>query len=279
MSAFRRGRAIRQIPFFYFARTRLHGSRDIAFLAVTNWLLPLWLAIRLSGLGAAECLTAFLGGYLAFISIYEIGYVANDCWDARRTDSGRRRDPLGFSAPEVVLFMAIRLATFTAIAGATGWWRRPDWAAGYAALVIALLLHNLTGSSRLRLPTFLSLAVLRFTLPVIALVPPPGRPSLLMAAVLLYALPRLLAYAVSKGLVTRPAEPFALRVTALLGPITLWLAWALPSRPLLEVYAILLAAHVGWRILAAADGRDRGSSNPRAPHRSARHIARRSNKG
>ena len=240
------------LPFCYFARTRLRSGRDVAFLLVSSWLPALWVV----GPSTANIID-FALGYLAFISLYELGYLANDRWDARRSAGGRKRESGKFS---LTIFIALRVGTWLAIAGVTGWWRNGDWLLGYTALVTAITLHNLVRDTVLRLASFLVLATLRFSLPVIAIASATHRPVLIASAMLLYAYPRLLAYADSKARLTIPERrqsSFPAQNLVMLCPLVLWLGFPAMT----EIYlAQILLALAWWAFRQRAERADKAAN-------------------
>lgn len=241
--------ALALIPFGYLATSRLKSARDVAFLVATSWLPAIWLVIRLGGSGLVQAIAQFLAGYLAFIAIYEIGYLVNDLWDARRSHEGRARFDHEIRWPYIVAFITIRLACWLAIAVQMGWISSQVWLVGYAALAIALAQHNFARSTALRLASFLELATLRFLLPIIAAIPRTTLWVAILIALVPYAYPRLLAYMDSKGVLQlqeRREAGFGLSQLTWLAPLLLFVAYATST----DVIAELL----GYFILAYAVG-------------------------
>lgn len=242
------------IPGGYLAVTRIHGLRDLAYHLATSWLPAIWLVLQLTELSPAMAGLLFLAGYLAFIAAYEIGYLANDVWDARRSDGGRHRLSFAVDAPYLTAFLGIRLATWLVIGMAMNWVANPIWQAGYAILAIAFAQHNLVSSKGLRLASFYELATLRFLLPIAALLSAQSMVPALLVALLLYAFPRFLSYMESKDLLAleeRRAPAFGFFLLLSFSPLVLYLAWVLRIGVLAELLAYFLAIHWAWWLLVS----------------------------
>lgn len=243
--------ALALIPFGYFLSSRLKSVGDVAFLVATSWLPATWLAIRLGGKSPVEAVSSFLLGYLAFIAIYEVGYLANDLWDARRTRNGRARFDHAVGPAYIAAFVAVRLMCWVAVASSTGWADNPLWLAGFGALLIALAQHNLAQSPALRLASFLELAVLRFLLPILALVPRGELWVVTLVALLLYAYPRFLSYMDSKSLLRLDGgrgRSFGLGQQLSLAPLLLFIAYVTATPVIAELLAYFILAYAAGSI-------------------------------
>lgn len=241
ISSFRPALAL--IPFGYLAVTRLKSVREIVFLVATSWLPAVWLIIRLAGMPPLPAIATFLLGYLAFIALYEIGYLINDLWDARRSDDGRTRFEERARWPYILAFVAIRLALWVLIGIQTGWISLPIWLLGHAVLAIALAQHNLSRSTALRLASFLELATLRFLLPIVAAIPRTALWPVMLIALILYAYPRFLAYMDSKGVLQLPERRegrFGVAQLLWLAPLLLFTAHATSSDIIAEMLAYFI---------------------------------------
>ncbi|MFZ5973492.1 MAG: hypothetical protein ACOYXA_18045 [Bacteroidota bacterium] len=188
-----------QIPFFYFQATRLRTLKDFGFHFMYEWLpayLLLWHELQ-DGLLAFSTL---LVGYVAFIALYELGYLANDYLALKTAGERRRTRPL--SGSELALFIIVRFATFvlaTYLLDSVG---NPVWYAWYAILAVVFSLHNTLGLKSLKCITFVSLAFLRFFSPLFFAI---GKPMLLALSLPIFAnyvLFRLISYMNSKQLLT-----------------------------------------------------------------------------
>lgn len=246
-------KAISLLPFGYFAVTRISSLRDLAYLVASSWLPAVWLLMRLGELETMPSATTFALGYMAFIAAYEIGYLVNDAWDARRTDDGRARLSFRLSWPYLVAFAAIRIALWVSIAVMTGWIENTVWVAGYATLAIALAQHNLVSTKGLRLASFFELATLRFVLPILAAIPTGSLGPVLFVALILYAFPRFLAYMESKDLLNleqRRELNFGFLLLLSLLPLMVLLSYLVAAPVIVELSIYFLAVYGAWWALS-----------------------------
>jgi hypothetical protein len=212
----------------------------------------MWFLFRTSGSPLAHVLLNFAAGYLAFIAMYEIGYFANDSWDATKSSDGRQRIPFRFGPAYLLAFVLIRLAVWLSIGMWTGWLTNSIWLAGYAALVLAFAQHNLIAAAGLRSASFFQLATLRFLLPILAAVPDKFHLLLFMVAILFYAYLRLLSYLESKDLLAMPERRranFGLIQLVMLSPLILLLALVARSWVMVELLGYFVAVFGLWWLL------------------------------
>jgi hypothetical protein len=255
-------RPVSLVPFGYLLVSRGKNPWDLLYMLGNSWIPGVYLIVRLGGLDPMRALLAFVLGYLAFISCYEIGYLANDCWDAARTSGGRRRIQFAVTPLYVALFTAIRLTVWLLIGVSTGWILEIAWAGGYVALVAAFALHNVLQSPSVRIGSFLQLSILRFVLPLIGALRPGTYLLAFAIALLFYTLFRLLSYLDSKDLLSM-SEPrtgrFKLAVVAVETPIALYLSFLSQSTVIAEtlVYYLILYGLISLRESANVSGRAR----------------------
>lgn len=218
-------------------RTNLH------YLA-TQILPSIWIVYSLSGLTPLDSVVNYTLGLLAFVAIYEIGYFANDTWDAARDPQGRRRTSLQVDALYIAAFVLARLLCWALIGLMTGWIFQSAWVAGYVCLGIVFALHNGILSGAVRSATFLQLAVLRIVLPTLGSI---GTSNLLLAVAVgsfLYAHLRLLSYLDSKGLLAMPerATPwYPLSQAAIFLPLAAFVSIGIGDWLFLELAAYYVA--------------------------------------
>src|SRR5687767_14408269 len=104
-------RLIIYLPFFYFQQSRLKHKKDYIFHGVYEWI-PVLIILSWSW-PLAEATLFFGIYYLAFIALYEIGYLINDQL-AHDEKEGRIRASK-FSVLEIVCFITIRIGVFATI--------------------------------------------------------------------------------------------------------------------------------------------------------------------
>lgn len=243
------------VPFGYFAVTRVTSLRDFAYLVATSWLPAIWLLFRLSGLDMIQSVLTFVIGYMAFISIYELGYLVNDAWDSKRSGEGRPRKGFHLGSAYVLAFVILRIGLWAAIGVLTGWMSSLQWLAGFAVLVVAIAQHNLVGRKEFRLASFYELAVLRFTLPVLAALPAAALAPVLLVALIPYSFPRFLAYMESKDILRlekRREARFGLLLHLSFLPLMLLFAYLLDRQVLVELQLYFVFIHALWWVLSAS---------------------------
>ncbi len=251
MSSFEGRRWVALIPGAYYVQTRIEGPRALFYDAATSFIPACWILLRLSDVGVAQGIWQFLLGYVAFIAIYELGYLGNDLLDLKRPD-GRQRCGFRTGGAYVLLFAMIRLSCWIAIAIATGWIENLIWISATGALVLVFAAHNLIAPPEPRIATFLQLALLRFTLPILATVPQASVPLVVILGLVFYVHLRFLAYLDSKALLRMPARKrpeFGLWQVILLLPLAGLISLAARSALPAELWLWSFALYLGWGLL------------------------------
>lgn len=192
------------LPFAYFYKTRLTKA-TFAFHLVFEWMAAA-LLVAVFGKEPGSALWQASLCYLAFISVYEIGYFANDLFSARREAEGRLRGPQGVAPAWILAWVLTRLLVFTAVTLALRKQTSLEWWSFYAALVIVFSLHNVITDREFKAVTFSWLAWLRFLAPVIFIVDDAQRMGIALAAAVSYVAFRSLGYLDSKGLLCMPGR-------------------------------------------------------------------------
>ncbi len=192
-------------PTSYFYRTRLSGS-SVAFHVVFEWGAALLLVLVFPAGAIPDALLGALLAYLAFISIYELGYLMNDYYAFSREDNGRDRRIVALQPFTIAWMVVSRLLVFTAIslawpsAGNLAWW------CFFSALGVVFCLHNLLPDPQLKILTFAWLSWLRFMAPVIFVVQGDQLMGISFGAAAGYVGFRALAYLDSKDMLNMPGR-------------------------------------------------------------------------
>jgi hypothetical protein len=208
------------IPFFYFKRTRLNNLRALVFHSLYEWVPALLIVLHYSQPELKSLISIALS-YVAFIAMYEIGYMNNDQVAHFRSDE-RARENL-FSTIAFVIFILIRVLVFLAIT----WYLNQQinflWWFWYSILIITFATHNGLKNILLKSVTFSLLAFIRFLSPFFILI---DNQLLLIVALpvfLNYVLFRLITYMDSKNMlinIDRKSDSFRMGYYVLLLPIT-----------------------------------------------------------
>ena len=193
------------LPFSYFWVTRLRNG-SIGFHLLFEWLAAAVVVVALDPANAADGLCIALLSYLAFISLYEIGYIANDLFAARKEADGRLRGPQGTPLGWVAGWVLARLAVFALVsyvlhkAGDVMWW------ALFGGLAVVFAMHNHLRERELKAGTFLWLSWYRFMAPIMFAVPVAYLPGIAFGCAITYSAFRQFGYLDSKGLLVMPGR-------------------------------------------------------------------------
>lgn len=193
------------LPYTYFYGSRVKQLKYNVYYLIIDWAVPFGLLTYFSGFNWRQSLPQFVLAYLAFISLYEIGYLGNDVYSVRHEASPRRRvkdfDP---SNALIGLWVGARLGAFLGISWYLGVLTQPLWLVFYAVLVVFFYLHNVLHDKELKVMTFVTLAFSRYLAPIFIFLLP-GQLMLIVAPVFLnYVFYRTLMYMDSKGLLNMP---------------------------------------------------------------------------
>jgi hypothetical protein len=237
-------RLIALVPFAYQAISRMAAWRTVIHYAATQVLPTIWIVYRLSDLSLADSVLAYAIGLFAFVALYEIGYIANDTWDAARDPQGRQRAPFAVDGVYLAAFVAIRLTVWSAIGAWTGWLYDVPWLVGYLCLGVVFTLHNVISSGAVRSGTFVQLAVWRIVLPGLGAIGVAQIGLVLTVAIFLYAYFRHLSYLDSKTLLAMPERSeafYPLTQAAIFLPMAAFVSVAMSNTLFLELAAYFIA--------------------------------------
>ncbi|WP_420316477.1 hypothetical protein [Ekhidna sp.] len=219
------------IPFFYFQQTRLNTIKSFVFHSYMEWLSAILILFLLEGFTITNSVQSFIVGYLIFISIYEIGYIANDHLSIRKERNPRKRSVFT-NTFQIVLAVSIRLFFFLfVIYVLDAWYDIRIWVS-YSLLVITFIMHNSIKMMDYRLLSFINLAILRYFLPIIIFLDINTIQLLLPPVLLGYVLFRSFIYADSKdllSLINGRTNSFNLFFYLLLTPTLLFISYLTKS--------------------------------------------------
>lgn len=196
------------LPFSYFYQTRLKEGA-IAFHILFEWVAALWLVAWIGdGVTVLQNICVLFLSYIAFISIYEIGYMVNDIYAAKYEKHGRQRGPQEARNLNlwVCLWVLSRLATFLACTIVMNKFSDASWWLFFFALISVFSLHNLLNDREMKVATFSWLAWFRFMAPVIFVISEDQLMGVGFAAAFGYVAYRKLGYMDSKGLLLMPGR-------------------------------------------------------------------------
>lgn len=189
------------LPFTYFFNSRLRRMKDILFHSYYEWLPAFIILLYFSGLGFLQSVSNFLLAYLAFIAIYEIGYITNDIYSVKIEKAPRiRLTEFKPTTLQVFWLISFRLLVFLLITWQLHLETNKRWWLFYAILSVVFALHNLFGNNKIRALTFINLAFFRFIAPFFVFLTAPQLKLVIIPIILNYVVYRTYNYLCSKHL-------------------------------------------------------------------------------
>ena len=206
-------------------------KRGFAFHALAEWLAAAWLVAWLGVTSIDQDMLAMVFVYLAFISLYELGYMANDLYAAKHESNGRYRGPQGVAIQWIAAWVSARILCFFGVTSILNKWFEPGWWSFFAGLVFVFALHNWLKDREMKVSTFAWLAWFRFMAPVIFVVQESQRMGIGLAAAMGYVAFRQLGYLDSKGLLNMPGRqrPSFRRLFFLMPLLGIVIMWPYPE--------------------------------------------------
>lgn len=191
------------LPITYFQASRLNRWALVGYHGLVEWLPAFALSFIYAGPTFAVFRTVLLS-YLAFICIYEVGYLSNDYFSERyETDPRGRKGKMPDSATPVYALLVSRLFLFVLVTWVLGCLENPIWLTFHGALLATFVLHNSISSGD-RIPTFYALATFRFFGPVILTLDPQALVILLPTVMVNISLYRTTVYLANKTAASSP---------------------------------------------------------------------------
>lgn len=193
------------LPFTYFWSSRLRTG-NIGFHLVFEWIAVAVVVAALCADTLRESLLGALISYLAFISVYEIGYMANDFFAAKKELDGRHRGGQGTPDSWVFCWIVARILAFIGLTWWLGTQYLPSWWAFFIGLAVSFAMHNLMTDRELKSGTFTWLSWFRFMAPIMFVVPAEQLLGIAFACGMTYSAFRQFGYLDSKGLLAMPGR-------------------------------------------------------------------------
>ncbi len=186
------------LPITYFRATRLNRWELVGYNALIEWIPAIGLSLYFNAFNLPVLATVIVS-YLAFISVYEIGYITNDFYSERFESAPRGRlAQLNVTFVTICILIGTRILVFIFATNWLGAWKSNVWWAFYAGLVATFLLHNLIPSEA-RISTFFALSTFRYFAPIILTLGGPILTVLLPAVLLNNSLYRVTVYTRNKA--------------------------------------------------------------------------------
>jgi hypothetical protein len=247
------------LPLSYAYLSRLRDDRS--FYVVVEYVPALLISLFFGSSGGLENLWRSGLSFLAFMSIYEIGYLVNDHVSVRWEAEPRRRGNLAPNNLALALWILTRLFFFALASRALDCWAHPLYWGYFNFLTLVFGCHNAIQAKELRFCTFYWLSVCRFVAPNLWVIQAGHLNSLFLASAVLYSGFRILGYLDSKDLLAMPQRrsvTFRLTYYALPLPLGLISGWS--------PFQLLSLYYFGLALLYWRSGRGPGAQHPSKPN-------------
>lgn len=185
------------IPFFYFYFSRIRrGGASIPFFLTTEWIPWIIVVGFFSNYNFSYSILYLLSSYIAFISVYEIGYIINDFYSIKFDENSllKERAPVTTDSTTLKIWISLRLIVFTLFCIYLPFGKYQEWYIYYLFLFFIFNFHNFCKNRDLKVISYFWLALLRFLAPVIFLVKFDFLNSLFFVAATIFVPYRLLSY-------------------------------------------------------------------------------------
>lgn len=215
------------LPLSYVLDTRLNHLKHIAASGYMEWVPSTLLIWWFADVELWRAPLLFALGWLAFMSVYELGYMMNDLYSTRFEDDPRERSDAEAGPIEASVWVITRLGCVGAIAWHFGWYEHAHWWSLLVILAPIYVAHNLLRRGSTKISTFVGLATIRFLAPSAPFLTPAQMTLVFGPAFLHYVSFRTLSYMDSKGLLAIPERQtagFRIKFHAIHGGVTAILA-------------------------------------------------------
>lgn len=225
--------AYKLIPFFYFLSTRMRRLKDLVFHGLYEFV-PAFIILFYLERSAGDAAYQLFFFYLAFISVYEIGYLAND-QSAIDYEDERPRSGVRWKRWMIAVFVGIRVLVFAGVS----WMMsvESEWYLWFGLLGAVFTLHNLLRDRLMKCVTFSYLAFARFFSPMFSVVLSPMFVILLAPVLVNYVLFRLITYMDSKGLLSGDRKTGGFRIGYYVLLIPFSVMWSILFGSWMPLYA------------------------------------------
>ena len=181
------------IPATYFESTRIPTVALKIYNGLVEWLPALVFSLYFNEYSTKVIVTVILS-YVAFICVYEIGYLTNDYYSELFEDEPRGRGAaLADQGPAVHALITVRIIIFLCCTFLLGVSDSVLWWTFHGTLAATFALHNLL-PNEMRIGTFFGLSAYRFLGPMIVTLRPEVLSVLVPAAFLNHSLYRTTVY-------------------------------------------------------------------------------------
>jgi len=245
------------LPITYFQATRLNRWALVGYNGLVEWL-PAFVLSAIYGGFTAMVFTKVILSYLAFICIYEIGYITNDFLSERfENDPRGRLETIASQASkrEISCIVAFRALCIFLISYFFVGVSDTKWLVFHSCLALTFALHNSLPSES-RIASFFGLSTFRFFAPIILTVPNDILMILFPAVLLNNSLYRVTVYLRNKNnLIARGPESVKSKFAFYFGalPLSVFLAIMYGSPLPIFVCLYFLMIWFGFFVVSRGD--------------------------
>lgn len=216
------------LPMSYFIKTRLNTLKLFVFHSYYEWI-PAFLFLLYKIGDISTTIENFFLSYIAFICIYELGYIYNDFESIKNESSPRLRFRGADKIDSITIgiWVTIRIIIFLLITYHFNLYLSLKWILFYIVLFVSFLAHNLLKSKELKYVTFINLSFFRFLSPIFIFLDNNFLKEIIPLVLIYYSLYRGIGYLDSKSLLqsnNRKTKSFKLGFYIFLLPISLFLS-------------------------------------------------------
>ena len=213
------------LPITYFQATRLNRWDLVAYNGLVEWVPAIALSLFFGSV-ALETVGTVVLSYLAFICVYEIGYITNDALSESFEDDPRGRSELFVtSSLSIWALVGARVVFWFLISFLLGALGNAVWIGFHSTLLITFILHNSVRNEH-RTATFFGLSTYRYFAPMILTLSPAILTVLLPTILLNNSLYRTTVYVRNKtnGIQSKPSVGSKLAFYAACMPLSIFLS-------------------------------------------------------
>lgn len=223
------------------------------FLMLMEWIPNILLLVYFGEVDVLSIVKLACLHYLAFISLYEIGYYQNDTYSVNKETAPRNRGQNGTGNIYSYLFILVRVFTFLGVTYHLQYFDQPIWWLFYCLLAFSFIGHNVISQYALRVFTFWNLASFRFFAISFMILKPEQLLIVAPTIMLCYVLYRSISYMDSKALINIPSrETFSFKFSfyTLLLPTSLCVAGLFQDFLPIILHLYYILVFVGHYLLA-----------------------------
>jgi hypothetical protein len=179
----------------------MNNLQALIYHGWNEWLAGILIIVYFREVSPFTAAWEYLMGFIAFISIYETGYLINDFWSVKHENNPRMRaegiTPSGNQ--ELLAWITFRLVFFGGVILLTDI-ATMNYVVFSLLMLVVFGLHNFIREKEVKFLTFISLSLFRFILPLFPFVRPDDLRLIIPGVLINYCLYRTVNYLDSKDM-------------------------------------------------------------------------------